>query len=207
MSAARHPVFTIGYSTHSLDAFVALLRQHGVTALADVRSAPYSRFNPQFNKEALKRSLKAHGIKYVFLGRELGARSDDRSCYENGRVQYARLAQTDLFLSGIERVVRGADDYRVALMCAEKEPLECHRTLLVARALAERGVVVEHILGDGSLESHEATMERLIDVVGLPHQDLFRSRDELIAEALVLQEGRVAYVDKKQPNNAARETP
>jgi len=207
MSAARHPVFTIGYSTHSLDAFVALLRQHGVTALADVRSAPYSRFNPQFNKEALKSSLKAHGIKYVFLGRELGARSDDRSCYENGRVQYARLAQTDLFLSGIERVVRGADDYRVALMCAEKEPLECHRTLLVARALAERGVVVEHILGDGRLESHEATMERLIDVVGLPHQDLFRSRDELIAEALVLQEGRVAYVDKKQPNNAARETP
>ena len=207
MSAARHPVLTIGHSTHSLEAFVALLRQHGVTALADVRSAPFSRFNPQYNKEALDRGLEAHGIKYLFLGRELGARSDDRSRYENGRVQYARLARTELFRSGVERVVRGANDYRVALMCAEKEPLECHRTLLVARALAERGVVVEHILADGRLESHEGTMERLLDVVGLPHQDLFRSRDELIAEALVRQEERVAYVDEKLTTNPAREMP
>ena len=207
MSAARHPVLTIGHSTHSLEAFVALLRQHSVTALADVRSAPFSRFNPQFNKEALERGLKAHGIEYLFLGRELGARSDDRSCYENGRVQYARLARTELFRKGIERVVRGVNDYRGALMCAEKEPLECHRTLLVARALAERGVVVEHILADGRLESDEATMERLFDVVGLPHQDLFRSRDELIAKALVRQEERVAYVAEKLTTNPAREMP
>jgi uncharacterized protein (DUF488 family) len=207
MSAARHPVLTIGHSTHSLEAFVALLRQHSVTALAAVRSAPYSRFNPQFNREALEQGLKAHGIKYVFLGRELGARSDDRSCYENGRVQYARLARTELFRSGVERVVRGANDYRVALMCAEKEPLECHRTLLVARALAELGIVVQHILADGRLESHEATMERLLDVVGLPHQDLLRSKEELIAEGLVRQEQRVAYVDEKPAADTARKTP
>ena len=90
-------------------------------------------------------------------------------------------------------------------MCAEKEPLECHRTLLVARALAEGGIAVEHILPDGRLESHEATMERLLDVVGLPHQDLFRSRDELVAEALVRQEERVAYVDEKLTADAAGE--
>jgi len=207
MSTAKHPVLTIGHSTHSLGAFVALLRQHSATVLADVRSAPYSRFNPQFNREMLKQKLLAHGIKYVFLGRELGARSDDRSCYENGRVQYKRLARTDLFCSGIERVIRGVNEYRVILMCAEKEPLECHRTLLVARALVERGVVVDHILVDGRLESHEATMERLLDVVGLPHQDLFRSKEELIAEALVRQEERVAYVDEKLAADAARETP
>lgn len=207
MSASRYPVLTIGHSTHSLEVFVGLMRQHGVTALADVRSVPYSRFSPQFNREALKKSLTAHGIKYVFLGRELGARSDDRSCYENGRVRYARLARTDLFRGGIERVVRGANDYRVALMCAEKEPLECHRTLLVAHTLDKLGVVVEHILADGRLESHEAAMERLLDVVGLPHQNLFRSRDDLIAEALVRQEERVAYVDKKLAADAARGTP
>ncbi len=159
MNAAKHPVFTIGHSTHSLGPLVALLRQHGVTVLADVRSAPYSRFNPQFNRETLKQKLLEHDIKYVFLGRELGARSDDRSCYENGRVQYARLAHTDLFSHGIERVIRGAGEYRVVLMCAEKEPLECHRTLLVARVLVEHGVVVKHILANGSLESHESTME------------------------------------------------
>lgn len=190
-------VLTIGHSTHALDAFMALLKQHTVTALADVRSAPFSRFNPQFNKDALDRELKTHGIKYVFLGRELGARSDDPSCYENGRVQYGRLARTELFIQGIARVMKGAGEHRIALMCAEKEPLECHRTLLVARALDEQGVEVVHILGDGRLESHSAAMERLLDLTGLPHDDLFRSRADLVAEALARQEEKVAYVDEK----------
>ncbi len=207
MSSLKNPVLTIGHSTHSREAFLALLQQHGVTAIADVRSAPYSRFNPQFNREVLEQVLIAPGIKYVFLGRELGARSDDRSCYENGRIQYARLARTDLFRAGIDRVVRGANDHRVALMCAEKEPLACHRTLLVARALADLGIVVQHILADGRLEAHEATMERLLDVVGLPHQDLFRSKNELIEEALVRQEERVAYVDDKLAADATSEMP
>ena len=206
MTSASHPVLTIGHSTHSLEAFVALLRQHGVTALADVRSAPYSRFNPHFNRDALEQSLIAYGIKYVFLGRELGARSDDQSCYENGRVQYSRLARTDLFRSGIDRVIRGANDYRIALMCAEKEPLDCHRTLLVARALAELGVTVQHILADGRLESHDTTMERLLKVVGLPDHELFRSRDELIAEALFRQEQKVAYVDEKMAADAGKDS-
>jgi uncharacterized protein (DUF488 family) len=197
MTASRPiVVFTIGHSTHPLDEFMALLKQHAVTALADVRSAPFSRFNPQFNKDALARDLKANGIKYVFLGRELGARSDDPSCYQNGRVQYGRLARTELFRQGIERVMKGAGEHRIALMCAEKEPLECHRTLLVARALDEQGVEVTHILGDGRLESHRAAMDRLLDVTGLPHEDLFRSRAELIAEALARQEDKVAYVDE-----------
>lgn len=205
MNIVKHPVVTIGHSTHSLEVFVALLRQHAVTALADVRSAPYSRVNPHFNRETLDHSLKAYGIKYVFLGRELGARSDDPSCYQNGRVQYTRLARTALFRRGIERVVRGANTYCVALMCAEKEPLECHRTILVARALVELGMVVQHILADGQLESHEAAMERLLNVVGVPREDLFRSRDELVAQALAQQEERIAYVNEKLAVEAARE--
>ncbi len=203
MGDQKHRVLTIGHSTHPIDAFIALLRQHGVTALIDVRSVPFSRFNPQFKKEAFKRSLKAHGIKYVFLGRELGARSDDRSCYENGRVQYARLARTDLFHSGLDRVIRGTHEHRIVLMCAEKEPLECHRTLLVARALVEHGVAVDHILADGRLESHGDAMVRLLAVLGLPDEDLFRSRQELIAQALALQEERIAYVDEKLAAAAA----
>jgi uncharacterized protein (DUF488 family) len=203
MTMATRFVFTIGHSNHPINAFVILLQQHGVTALADVRSAPYSRFAPQFNREALERSLKAHSIKYVFLGRELGARPDDRSCYENGRVQYERLARTDLFRSGLERVIRGASHYRIALMCAEKEPLECHRTLLVARALDELGVAVGHVLADGRLELHDDAMLRLLDMVGLPPEDLFRSRRELIAQAIAKQEERVAYVDEKLIAEAA----
>lgn len=197
MSAQQNPVFTIGHSTHPIEAFLDLLRAHGVTAVADVRSAPFSRFNPQFNKDALEHSLRSHGIKYVFLGRELGARSEDPSCYEGGRIQYSRLARTDLFESGLERVLRGSHEHRLALLCAEKEPLECHRTLLVARALAERGVAVDHILANGKLERHESALARLLDVVGLPQQDLFRSRAQLIEEAMTRQEGRIAYVDEK----------
>src|SRR5436190_16035592 len=100
MSGTIHPVFTIGHSTHTAEAFLALLRQHNIEAVGDVRSAPFSRFNPQFNREILERCLKENGIRYAFLGRELGARTDDRSCYEDGRVHYARLARTPLFQSG-----------------------------------------------------------------------------------------------------------
>jgi uncharacterized protein (DUF488 family) len=205
MSATGNAVFTIGHSTHSAEAFLALLRQHEVGAVADVRSSPYSRFNPQFNREALEPFLKANGIQYVFLGRELGARSDDRSCYLDGRVQYARLARTTVFQSGLDRVLQGAARYRVALMCAEKEPLECHRTLLVAKALAERGQPVQHIHADGHLETHEAAMLRLLDVTGVPKEDLFRSREELLAEALARQERQVAYVDEVQASMTLRE--
>jgi len=194
MTASRYPVFTVGHSAHSLETFVALLRRHRVTAVADVRSAPYSRFHPHFTRGSLERSLLGQGIQYVFLGRELGARPDDPSCYDGGRVVFERLANRQTFLSGIERVVRGADEHCVALMCAEKDPLVCHRTLLVARALADRGVVVKHILADGSLESHESTMERLLDVTGLPHEDLFRSKGERLAEAISRQEKRIGHV-------------
>jgi uncharacterized protein (DUF488 family) len=205
MSMPEHPVLTIGHSTHSAEMFLALLRQHGVEAVADVRSSPFSRFNPQFNREPLEQCLKANGIRYVFLGKELGARSEDRSCYLDGRVQYARLAQTTLFQSGLERGLQGAAKYRVALMCAEKEPLECHRTLLVAKALAARGQPVLHIHADGHLETHEAALERLLDVTGLPKEDLFRSRQELLAEALARQEQQVAYVDEGQAAMTLRE--
>jgi uncharacterized protein (DUF488 family) len=189
-----------------MEVFLTLLSRHGVTALADVRSMPYSRANPQFNRETLERDLKTQSIKYVFLGAELGARSNDLTCYEHGRVQYARLARTDLFRSGIDRVIRGANEYRIALMCAEKEPLDCHRTILVAPALSDLGVTVQHILADGHLEFHETTMERLLKIVGLRDHDLFRSRDELIAEALFRQEQRVAYVNEKLAADSGKDS-
>jgi len=205
MSATGNAVYTIGHSTHSAEAFLALLRQHQMEAVADVRSSPFRRFNPQFNREVLEQFLKANGIRYVFLGKELGARSDDRSCYLDGRVQYARLAQTPLFQSGLDRVLHGAARYRVALMCAEKEPLECHRTLLVAKALVTRGQPVMHIHADGHLETHEAAMERLLAATGLPKEDLFRSKEELLSEALARQEQQVAYVDEAQAASVVRE--
>jgi uncharacterized protein (DUF488 family) len=190
----QNTVFTIGHSTHLQERFIALLRQHGMTALCDVRSKPYSRMNPQFNREELKEALLAQGVEYRFLGKELGARSDDPNCYENGKVQYDRLAETELFKYGLKRVLRGMrDDFRIALMCAEKEPLECHRTILVGRHLVALGVTVEHILADGSLENHDAALSRLARMINLREPDLVHSREQLIADAYRKQGERIAY--------------
>ena len=188
------PILTIGHSTHTLEAFVALLRRHHVAQVADVRSAPYSRFNPQFNREPLARSLVACGIEYVFLGLELGGRSDDPSCYENGRIRYDRLGSTQLFQRGLDRFVHDMASHRIALMCAEKEPLECHRTLLVAQALQTRGVAVGHILTDGVLESHAAAMDRLLAMHGdLQQGELFGRPCKRIERAVAKQAERIAY--------------
>lgn len=189
-------ILTIGHSTHTIGHFLGLLANHHATAVADVRSVPASRFTPQFNREALKQSLAGVGIKYVFLGQELGARTADRSCYVNGKVQYGRLAQTVPFREGIERLLKGADAERIAIMCAEQEPLDCHRTVLVSKVLAERGTSVAHIHGDGRLESHGAVVHRLMSGFGLDQDDLFHTHEELTGEALARQEQRIAYVDK-----------
>ena len=172
---------------------MGLLSMHGITALCDVRSKPYSRMNPQFNREELQRSLREHGIGYVFLGRELGARSEDPACYEDGKVKYERLARTELFKHGLERVQEGMKKFRLVLMCAEKEPLGCHRTILVARHLEDLGIHVEHIHADGHLESHAAALGRLAEMHNLSEQDMFHSPAELLTEAYCRQEERIAY--------------
>lgn len=186
-------IFTVGHSTQPIEKFLALLTEHGISAIADVRSAPYSRFNPQFNREELRNSLKLTGIRYVFLGKELGARSDDECCYVNDKVQYKLLAKTPCFQSGISRVIEGAVSHKIALMCAEKDPLDCHRTILVARELADRGVGVTHILQDGSLEAHSDALSRLVSKFGLGEADMFRSEDHIVDDAYEEQGQRIAY--------------
>lgn len=189
-------IFTIGHSIHPMERFLDLLEMNDITAVADVRSSPFSRHNPQFNKDVLTAGLKKRDIAYVFVGRELGARSDDSSCYERGKIRYGRLAGTSIFKAGIERVLSGGQKYCVALMCAEKEPLDCHRTLLVSRALERRGVSILHILSDGSTEPQPQTMCRLLDLVGLPQVDMFYSNEQLIERACDMQEEKIAHVDE-----------
>jgi uncharacterized protein (DUF488 family) len=187
-------VYTIGHSTHSAETFADLLLAHKIEVVVDVRSMPFSRFNPQFNRENLKQSIGKVGIRYVFMGKELGARSDDPSCYVEGKVQYPLLANTPEFLTGIERVLNGANTHRMALMCAEKDPLECHRTILVARVLASHGIEIRHILSDGSLEDHVEAIDRLREQFGLGGEDLFTPECERVAEAYARQAERIAYV-------------
>jgi uncharacterized protein (DUF488 family) len=198
---ARFPwgpvIHTIGHSNHPIQAFLNLLQRHAITAVADVRSTPYSRFNPQFRREKLQASLAEAGIQYVFLGAELGARSPDPACYDaDGRVSYSRLARTELFRSGIQRLMTGTTQYRISTMCAEREPLECHRTILVARELMREGVPVTHILADGSLETHEHAMQRLVSSLELSDADLFSGPAALTERAYDAQAEQIAYVRK-----------
>lgn len=188
-------VYTVGHSTHPQDHLIHLLKQHGITALCDVRSRPYSRMNPQFNRPELTRALKKESIRYVFLGGELGARSDDPNCYEGGRVRYDLLARTQLFQSGLDRIETGMKSFKLALMCAERDPLHCHRTILVARHLETRGIPVSHILANGALESNEEALLRLAQLLNIRQEEshMFRSQEQLFDELYEIQGKRIAY--------------
>ena len=192
-------VFTIGHSNHPIGAFLMLLEQHRATAVADVRSVPYSRRHPQFNRRALERSLGERGIRYLFLGAELGARSPDPACYdEEGRVQFARLAQTGLFLRGIARVLEEAAHSRLALLCAERDPAGCHRTILVAPALRKHRASVTHILADGGLLSQKEVLDALCAASGMPPRDMFRTREAQRGEALARRAREIAWTDPER---------
>lgn len=148
----RFAVWTIGHSNHTPDRLLQLLHENGITAIADVRTRPYSAYSNQFNKEQLQRLLVAAGIQYVFLGVELGGRPADAAMYdEDGRVRYDLVASSTLFEAGISRLLRGTASYRVALLCGEEDPISCHRRRLVGRVLSERGISVEHIRGNGTV--------------------------------------------------------
>jgi uncharacterized protein (DUF488 family) len=172
-------LFTIGHSNHPVDRFVALLKGAGVTAIADVRSQPSSRRCPWFSARALNQRLETEGIAYVPMGDALGGRPRDPRLFRNGAADYEAMAATPAFRAGIDRVVEEARRSRVCLMCAEREPLDCHRCLLVAPALAARGLRIGHLLADGSIAPHEEIEKRLLTAAG---GDLFGNDPASLAE-------------------------
>jgi uncharacterized protein (DUF488 family) len=156
-------LFSIGHSNHELDKFLQLLQRAGITAVADVRSRPYSRRLPQYNRPELQPALTHHNIAYVYLGHELGGRPEDTDLYDaDGRVAYERVRRSYLFQQGVERLLAGLERYRIALFCAEEDPLDCHRGLMIAPALAEQGLAPIHLRGNGAQETTEAFEERLL---------------------------------------------
>jgi len=191
-----NPLFTIGHSSHAMDVFLALLALHQIDVVADVRSQPYSRRFPHFSNQALVQSLRAAGVHYVFLGRELGARRDERECYIDRTVSFDLVATSPVFTSGLARVHEGLLKYRVALLCAEKDPMDCHRTILVARHAA-RFAKVSHILANGALESHEETEDRLLERYEWSEPDMFRSQENQLANAYTRRGREIAWSEMK----------
>ena len=179
--AGAPAVFTVGHSNVTLEAFIALLKQQGIEVLVDVRSQPYSKYVPHFNAGVLKPAILAAGMKYLYLGKELGGRPDDRRFYDgDGHVLYGLVAESDGFKAGIERLLRGAREHRLALMCNEENPAGCHRRLLVGRVLAERGVTVLHIRGDGRIQTENelAEAERRDEPAEIQQEFAFAAREK-----------------------------
>jgi uncharacterized protein (DUF488 family) len=189
-------VLTIGHSTHSWERFERLLLGAGATAVADVRTSPWSRHTPQFNRDALAERLKGVGVAYVYLGDALGGRPTGSHLYDGGVADYDAMAAEPVFKAGLERVRKGAESHVVALMCAEQEPLDCHRCLLVSRQLKLMGLAVSHVLPDGRVEPHDSTERRLLICEGLQHDDIFESPEERLARAYYQRARKAAYAEE-----------
>lgn len=195
MPLANFDIFSIGHSTHTPDAFQKMLRNAGVNAIADVRSSPYSRHLPHFSKQDFRQWLKNAGIDYSFLGKELGGRPSDPSLFVDGVADYEAMARTSTFEMGIDRLLSGMKKYRIAMMCSEKEPLDCHRCLLVSRRLASLNLKIGHILPRGELVSHDTIEDRLLALEGRSSADMFASRSEQLISAYRSRGLKVAYAE------------
>jgi uncharacterized protein (DUF488 family) len=199
----QNRLFSIGHSNHDLARLIELLRNAGVTAVADVRSLPYSQRYPQFNRPDLAKGLDEYEIAYAFLGEQLGGRPKDFRMYDGeGRVNYERVRLTPLFQQGLDRLADALGTFAVAMLCSEEDPLDCHRSLMIAPAAAERGIRPNHIRADGRLESMEELEDRLLaeTKVGVGILDgMFavtvadEDRAQLLVEAYRLQARRKAF--------------
>jgi uncharacterized protein (DUF488 family) len=186
-------LLTIGHSNIPAERFTAMLRGAGVEAVADVRSVPASRFCPWFSAKTLAPILANATMNYLFFGQELGGRPRDPSLYCDGVADYEAMAQRPEFQAGLDRLLAGARKQRLCLMCSEREPLDCHRCLLVARALAARGVRIGHILHDGGIEPHAATERRLLDLAGEDNNLFATGQNERLAAAYRRRARAVAF--------------
>lgn len=172
----RLRILTIGHSDHPLEHFLGLLKRHSVDVVADTRSYPYSNFAPQYDQQPLRKALLDAGLQYVYLGRELGGRPEGDQYYDSeGHVLYAKVAGSNLFRTGLSRLEHGIHKFKIALLCAEENPANCHRRLLIGRVLLSEGIEIEHIRGDGRLQPESELSQHLNSIAA--QMDLFQQTE------------------------------
>ncbi len=189
----RYTIYTIGHSSLEINAFVGLLQKHKITSICDVRSQPYSGFVPQYSKDTLRTILNKKSISYRHFGKELGGRSENLACYDNNKVQYELLLEEPIFMKGMDNLLESMGCLRCALLCSEKDPIDCHRGLLLGRYLFMKGMNVLHVHTNGTLESQDEMEIRLLRLWKMDKLDLFKSTDEFISDAYKMQSNKVAY--------------
>lgn len=187
-------IYTIGYSSFTVHEFIEILKKYQIEAVVDVRSSPSSSYFSDYDSFQLKEKLSEYHIYYVPLGKECGARPVDISCYRNGKVSFDLLAKTALFKSGILRILNGARKMRIALMCAEKDPITCHRTILICKNLKRDARKIFHIKSSGNVESQEDLEKRLLQLHGLDQASLLSTDNNCdLDKAYALQEAHISY--------------
>jgi uncharacterized protein (DUF488 family) len=195
--------YTIGHSTHETEGLLQLLKKHNIDCVADVRSSPYSQYNHQYNKETIKADLQKNGITYVFMGDLLGARYSDTALLFNDNyvVDFKKVRETDDFKKGIERVINGINKgHNIALMCAEKDPFDCHRFVLVSYALTKIGITVKHILESGKTILNEHLEEKLLSEYDINYNqmslfDKRKTKDDAVDEGYEKRNRDIGYMD------------
>lgn len=192
-------LYTIGYATKPISTFIEQLQYYRIDVVADIRSVPFSKRFHDYHQHAIAKWLPEHGIRYVYLGEELGPRSKEATHYDTeGQVQFDRLMESELFRQGIQRLYTGLErNFRIALMCAEKDPATCHRSLLVGHYLirqsqADENLQLLHITHDGDTETQQQLETRLTEIHSIT-MDLFTSAEEQAAQAYQLQLKKTSY--------------
>ncbi|HEX2887803.1 DUF488 domain-containing protein [Vineibacter terrae] len=206
-TATPATIYSIGHSNHPIERFIALLQGAGVAAVLDVRSVPQSRHVPQFGRQRLQAALAAAGIDYVFLGDALGGKPKDPAMRHEGVVDYERIAATPAFQAGLDRVATRGAQRPAALMCAEKAPLDCHRTVLVSRHLAARGHGVMHILADGTLMPHAAVEDALLERYAPADDLLTRAEDRAARLAMAYRRRGAQMLGNPSPRESGKKVP
>lgn len=201
-------LYTIGHSQHDVEYFIDMLRKYDINYVLDVRSTPYSQFAENYNRENIRAILKKAGIEYSFMGSYFGARPENRTLYsKDGYLDFEKARNSVKFQNGVNNVIKGiGEGNNITLMCTEKDPIECHRAIMVARTFFERGVDVQHILADSSLQSHDVLNQRLINMY-FPDRyqmSLFvsenKSDKECLEDAYRIHNKKIGYhLDVSQP--------
>lgn len=179
-------IFTIGYAGFAIDDFIKALKKHNINSLIDVRSSPFSKFYQDYNKPLLCDTLQKNGIIYRNYNSEFGARQDDKTYYPNGYLDFSMFTRSKVFLDGMQKIINAIPlGYKFVLMCSEKDPINCHRTIMVGKAFSDNGISVSHILSDGHIITQSDIEARLLDMYYPDRDQLALFGEQLSAEEMI----------------------
>ena len=173
-------IYTVGHSNYTVERLIDMLKHYNINCVVDIRGTPYSKYNIQFDKETIRYTLSKAGFIYIYMAKELAAKRINKQSYkEEGYSDFEKVIKENEFIEGIERLKNGCNKgYKIALLGAMQEPIRCHRSILVGRALRENGFNVKHILDDYSIASQEDIEQMLLD-------KYFSNRNQMTIDDLI----------------------